>query len=578
MKRSLFIRIFFAFILVIAALTLLSAIISFSIINRQYEHVLAGQLTSNARSLAMLLEPRMGIAPADSLDALVKQLGRNSGFRKTIIQPDGQVLADSETDPAQMESHGDRPEIILALSGVDGSSHRHSATLQRNMLYVAVPLWKHGEVTGVLRLSLFNRQIAQLRNMLKSRLMLMFIPVTLLTLGLALLLSRSLARPIGRLTAAAGRVAAGDLSVQVRMHRGDEIQTLADRFNEMVEALRESSAQRQRQTDLLNAIIASLNEGLCVLDADDRVLHASNSFRAMFPSTGGGRLWEHVRDETLGAFVEELRRTGGADKRTLELNDRVLLCSGSVLPDYGHIVLLFYDLTALAEADRRKKEFVSNVSHELKTPLTSIKGFLETLQEMVPDEEARHYLEIIDRNTNRLIYIVKDLLLLSTLEAGQAVEFKLVSPAAVIQSVCALFRKKVEQKGLNLRLELPPNLPDIEADDYQLEQVLVNLVQNALQYTEEGEIAVGCAWETDRLHIWVSDTGVGIPQQHLPRLFERFYVVDKSRSKKYGGTGLGLSIVKHVVERHSGELRVESQTGRGATFHVWLPLRQGEEG
>ncbi|MCD4829885.1 MAG: HAMP domain-containing protein [Candidatus Cloacimonetes bacterium] len=576
MNRSIFHKILGSYLLLIAGLALAFLLVTFHLVNNQYERLLGQQLESTASSLEPLLAPCVHDTAYAVLDSLVKTIGQRSGYRLTCILPSGVVVADSESEPARMTNHGDRPEIIVALGGSPGSSFRYSATLQREMLYVAVPFVLDGEVSGVLRLSMFNRQIIELRNLLKSRLALMLLPLALLAATLAFVLSNNLARPIRELSQAAKRVAEGQLDVQVHLHRSDEVQTLAQSFNEMVNALRSLMTQQKQQTEILDAIICSLSEGLCVIDADDRIVHASDSFRKMF----GWRdeqsrfFWEVIRNRQANDFVQQLRQDDAPGKQTLEIDDKILLVSGSVLPDFGHVVLLLYDLTALTLADRQKREFVSNVSHELKTPLTSIKGFIETLYDVVEDAEARHYIEIVERNANRLIHIVKDLLLLSTLDADKCGEFADTDLAALIENVCLLFRKRFSEKELRLEVHVPAGLPLIEADGYQLEQVITNLLQNALQYTEKGVIAISCTADAGQLHLAVSDTGIGIPQQHLPHLFERFYVVDKSRSKKYGGTGLGLSIVKQVVERHRGSIEVDTQVGEGATFHVRLPMRQ----
>ena len=567
------------YLVLIAGLALAFLLVTFQLVNAQYEHLLGGQLESTARALEPVLAPYVHQQAYARLDSLVKDMGQRSGYRLTCILPDGTVVADSESDPKRMVNHADRPEIAAAMQGNPGSSYRYSATLQRQMLYLAVPLQSGEQVDGVLRLSMFNRQIVQLRNNLKNRMLLLLLPLIVLATGLGLVLANNLARPIRQIAQAAERVADGHMDVHVRLHRADEVQTLADNFNAMVESLRALMAQQKQQTDTLNAIIASLNEGLCVLDEEGRVVHASNSFRTMFHWRGQQRshFWEIIRNRTANEFVKGLRAGEGPGKLPLEIDDKILLCSGSVLPDIDHVVLLFYDLTALVQADRQKKEFVSNVSHELKTPLTSIKGFLETLQEVVEDDEALHYIRIIERNANRLIHIVKDLLLLSTLDADKSGEMGTVDPAEVIENVCTLFRKRIDEKGLELLVAVDDDLPLIEADDYQLEQVVTNLLQNAIQYTEEGAVTVSCSREGDRILLSVSDTGVGIPHQHLPHLFERFYVVDKSRSKKYGGTGLGLSIVRQVVQRHHGTIDVETGVGAGTAFLVRLPLRQPEE-
>ncbi len=256
----------------------------------------------------------------------------------------------------------------------------------------------------------------------------------------------------------------------------------------------------------------------------------------------------------------------------ITVNEMVFLCSASFLKTDGGIVVVFHDISEIKRLEKIKSDFVLNVSHELRTPLTSIKGYADTIDEGSLSEENRHYLTIIRRNTERLINIVGDLLTLSKLEEREfALSLEPVALPFLIERVLKLFEDQARSKGFSLKMEAPEDLPPVLGDPFKLEQVFINLLDNAMKYTDAGGIAITVALSGDEVIAKVSDTGTGIPQEHIPRIFERFYVVDKSRSKKMGGTGLGLSIVKHIVLLHNGTVRVESAAGKGSAFIVSLP-------
>ena len=255
----------------------------------------------------------------------------------------------------------------------------------------------------------------------------------------------------------------------------------------------------------------------------------------------------------------------------LELNDRIYLCSATFLEAREETIVIFHDITERKNVEKMKRDFVVNVSHELRTPLTAIKGYVETLEEEV-DKKGRRYVEVIKRNTERLIAIVQDLLLLSELEEKESLEIEKVNIKEIVENVIRISEHKLKEKKLDFRVNIENDIPPLRADFFKLEQMFVNLIDNAIKYTEKGEISVSAKHDQEKIIIEIKDTGIGIPKEHLNRIFERFYVVDKSRSRKLGGTGLGLSIVKHIVILHKGKIDVESTAGAGTKFTVTLPL------
>jgi two-component system phosphate regulon sensor histidine kinase PhoR len=328
-----------------------------------------------------------------------------------------------------------------------------------------------------------------------------------------------------------------------------------------------------QQKEELKSIIESLQEGLLVLDKQGKVIRGNESFRKIAGSKApeGRFYWEILRNPQL----PELLKRAGTEKRNLveemTLENRIFMCSVTPLEGAEQIVFIFHDITEIKNIERIKKDFVVNVSHELRTPLAAIKGYAETLREEADAEPSKKYVEIIERNTDRLINIVNDLLLLSSLEEKPALELEDIHFNELLENVTKIFDQRLKDKELSLVMDVNENLPTIKADLFKLEQMLINLLDNAVKYTDRGEITVSLDVQDKKVRIRVTDTGIGIPKEDIPRIFERFYVVDKSRSRKYGGTGLGLSIVKHIVLLHHGTIDIESDLGKGTKVTVTIP-------
>jgi two-component system phosphate regulon sensor histidine kinase PhoR len=396
----------------------------------------------------------------------------------------------------------------------------------------------------------------------------------LFMVAMAFLVSRSLSRPVKHLIEASRKVAAGNFDVRVYPKTRDEIRDLAENFNSMTAEIRELFHNLARQKEELESILASIQEGLLVLDKGGKVILANQSLKQILQNeqVEGKFYWEVVRSSRFGELITEAR----GEKRNLQgefdLNEKDYLGSASYLPFSERLVVTVHDLTEMHRLERVKRDFVLNVSHELRTPLTAIKGFVETLEGEV-EEKDKNYLGIIKRNTERLINIVKDLLLLAELEEkGVSIQTEQMDLKPLVQNVLKIFEPEAKEKGLTLELVVDPEFPPISADPFALEQMFVNLIDNAVKYTEKGGVRIALRKGTGAVQIDVEDTGTGIPAEHLGRIFERFYVVDKSRSKKMGGTGLGLAIVKHIVLAHHGQISVKSVPGQGTVFSVTLPL------
>jgi two-component system phosphate regulon sensor histidine kinase PhoR len=574
MKHSIFFKVFGGFVLIIVALTALFLFFSFRATRAFYLDSLASNLEKLGSSLKFSVMPFIDRDEFEELDVFVKRFGMDIETRITIIDPDGVVLADSEEDPRTMVNHRFRPEIAEAFAGTTGRSLRFSNTVKANMLYVGLPLTKDEQIIGVLRVSLFVKDINKLLASMRSDILPFFILVTLVSLLGAFLISRSLSEPIKELSAASSQVASGNFGTKVYLKNRDEIGLLAKSFNHMTVQIENLVSELTGQKEELKSIISSIDEGIITLDTDGKILLSNPIFQDIIQSENvdGKFYWEVVRKPDFNEFIKTTRDEKKNNSQEIEFGERTLLCSAAYLSSREELIVTFYDLTKIKEVERIKKDFIVNVSHELRTPLTAIKGYVETLSEDI-DEGGKHYLKIIERNTDRLINIVNDLLTLSGVEEKEIdPEFEDVNLQKVTENVLKIFEQSIAAKNLSLVFNIEKDLPSIKGDIFKLEQMFINLVDNAVKYTDEGSIGVELKREDGKVIAVIQDTGIGIPQKDIGRIFERFYVVDKSRSRSQGGTGLGLSIVKHIARLHSGDVQVESTEGQGTKVTIEFPL------
>jgi two-component system, OmpR family, phosphate regulon sensor histidine kinase PhoR len=573
MKNSLFSKVFGGYLVIICIILLFIPFISFKLIRTHY----VNSLTDNLKNVAVTTAPHvvsfLENHRLQELDAFLKNLRGKVNARITVIDKEGTVLADTEKDPSVMESHKMRPEFIDALSSGVGKSTRFSVTLEEEMLYVALPIDKESKALGVIRMSIPLKQINGLLNDLQLRILIGIAIVTLLSIGIAFLLSRGLSRPVDTLASAAKNLAKGNFDTRVYLQTGGELKGLETSFNEMAARMEGLFGNLSRKNEELDTIVSSIQEILVVLDKDGRIKLTNESFRKALDNENVQNkfYWEVMRCPDFSELIRKVTEERKHRTEEIDFRDKHYLCSVTFLSSKEEMVAVLYDITGLKNLERMKKDFVANISHELRTPLTAIKGFVETLEE---EEEIKNvqYLEIIKRHTDRLMNIVNDLLLLSELEqTGSALVIEDVNLVSLAENILKVFEQGAKEKGIEFKLTAPKDLKTVRADPFKLEQMFINLLDNAIKYTEKGEVSISLRQEESKSIIEIQDTGIGIPTSHLPRIFERFYVVDKSRSKKLGGTGLGLSIVKHIVLLHGGTIDVESSLGIGTKFTVVLP-------
>jgi two-component system, OmpR family, phosphate regulon sensor histidine kinase PhoR len=575
MRRSIFFKTFIGCCTIVVAMSGLMLAFTFHAIREDHIETTAENLTTTAIALKDRISPLVITERLADLDVLVKKLGGDMNMRITVIDPGGLVLADSQEDPKKMDNHGTRTEVAQALDGKTGRFLRFSETTKQEMLYIAVPMVEENKAVGVLRLSLYLKDVNRVINTLQIRLLQSSLAIIMFALLFSLWFSRNLWRPIHDLKVALQKVASKDFRVRIFLRNNDELKDLADSFNDMVNQMRGLFSELSRQKEELSSIITSLEEGLLVLDREERVIFLNDSLQKIVGEDlrEGAYYWENFREPAFSELVKWVKTAGQSRVEEIGIRNRVYLCSATFLKSQEEVAVVMHDITDMKNLQKIKTDFVLNVSHELRTPLTSIKGFVETLAEEVTDDQPRRYLEIIGRNTDRVINIINDLLLLSELEgASQKLELALVHLPELIDNVAKIFEQKLQHKGLSFKLDIVPGIPPIMADAFKLEQVFINLIDNAVKYTEAGSVSVRAEGKGNVVEIVVEDTGAGIPREYLSRIFERFYVVDKSRSRAVGGTGLGLSIVKHVITLHNGTIHVDSTLGSGTRFVVTLPV------
>ncbi|MBN1223014.1 MAG: HAMP domain-containing protein [Candidatus Aminicenantes bacterium] len=575
MKRSIFSKIFGGYLVISLVVTALILLFSLSAVRSFHLDSLARGLESLGSALKYQVVPLISAGDYPKLDSFLKEFGNKIETRITVIDREGAVLADSDEDPKNMDNHGFRQEIMTAYSKGIGRSLRYSGTVKEYMLYVALPIENEGRVTHVLRTSLYVRDIDYLLANLRKNIMLFGAIIIAISLVGALLFSRSIASPIQELNAASRRIASGDFNTKVFLKKKNEFKDLADSFNFMTDHIKALFDELSRKKEQVNSILLSIQEGLIALDKDGRIFMTNESFKKITSTqvSEGKLYWEVIRDPALSELFKRVKTHKRNYSEEIELNDRIFLVNTAFLHYTGEIVATFHDITEIRNIERIKKELVLNVSHELRTPLTAIKGFVETLEEATASKKYKNYLEIIKKNTDRLIRIVNDLLVQSELEEKYLqLEVEEIDLKTMLENISKIFEHKLGEKGLSFTLNATENFPDtIKGDSFKLEQLFVNILDNAVKYTEAGRISVNLEKRDKDICITIEDTGIGIPKKDLFRVFERFYVVDRSRSRRLGGTGLGLSIVKHIVLLHGGEVSVESTQGIGTKVVVKLP-------
>jgi two-component system phosphate regulon sensor histidine kinase PhoR len=586
MRRAKLLWHLFPFLLLVTLVTLV-AVTWYSV--RSWRLFYLKQTAADLETRARLVENRIGgralVERETWVDKLCKDLGKTTATRLTVILPTGQVLGDTEEDPARMDNHGDRPEFREAIAGRVGVATRFSFTLGHSRTYVAVPVKAQDKIVGVVRASLPMTAIDQALRAYYVPIALGGVAIALVVALLSFFISRRLSEPLENLKRGAQRFAQGDLSRKLPIPPTDELASLAEVLNEMAGKLEDRINALIRQGQMQEAVLSSMIEGVLAIDPEQRLIalnRAGARLLGVDPEAALSKnITEIIQASDLRWFINRTLSARDPIEGEVEVNkgQQILQAHGTSLRDPEGtglgVLIVLHDVTHLRRLEHLRRDFVANVSHELKTPITSIKGFVETLLAgaIREPENAENFLRIVARQTERLNEIIDDLLSLSRIEKdaerGQIFlttqRIKGVLAAAV--EVC---EPKAKERNIRIIFDCPGDLR-ARVNAPLLEQALVNLVDNAIKYSErDREVRVEAERSGPEVIVRVRDQGSGIPPEHLPRLFERFYRVDSGRSRQLGGTGLGLAIVKHIAQAHGGKVTVASTPGKGSVFTLHL--------
>lgn len=521
---------------------------------------------------------------------LAAMISKNLDMRVTIIDPKGVVIGDSEVGKdglSKLENHMVRSEVRDAMRSGFGQSKRFSTSIRKTMLYMAVPLGKD-KLVGMLRLAMPLSEVEHIEARMFSIISVTIVFALLAALSASFLVSVMISRPLSDMSDVAKRLAAGDFSRKAVVNSNDEAGDLARALNFMADEINAKVSNMSSEKAKLETVLAGMFEGIMLTDAKGKILLLNPAIRKLFfvdSPPDGKRPLEVTRNNDIQDMVDrvlsEKKEIVTREIAILAPDSRNMMASGVPIVKDGALegaVFVFHDITELKRLEEIRKDFVANVSHELRTPISSIKGYAETLLDGKVDSEAtaKEFLNIIYQDTNRLANLIDDLLDLSKIESGKmTMELKALDIAPIVKRCKNVLSNLSKEKSLSIEVDIPNDLPKVKGDEKRLSQVFLNLLDNAIKYTPEGgSVTVRASRKDDVVRIDISDTGIGIPDKDLPRIFERFYRVDKARSRELGGTGLGLSIVKHIVQAHSGQVWVESTPGHGSIFSFTIPVAQ----
>jgi two-component system phosphate regulon sensor histidine kinase PhoR len=555
------------------------------------EHFLLDQVAADLEDRARMLEnqvsPYLDFKEGAAIDAICKQAGSTSNTRFTVILPNGTVLGDTRETPQHMDDHSNRPEIAAALANGIGRSIRFSTTLQQVIFYVAVRAERNLQPIAIIRAALPTAEVEKQLTAIRFEILLMGLIIAVLSLGVTLAISRQFSQRINELKLGASRLAEGDLEHRLAMAESEELAGLAESLNRMAAQLESRMQTVISQRNQLEAVLSSMLEGVIAVNREERIISINPAAARWFDIDAekirGLSIQEAIRNLGIQRFVAralDSREPVQDDIVVFQNGERVLNIKSTPLLDIGPkpigMLIVFSDVTQLRRLENMRRDFVANVSHEIKTPLTAIKGFVETLHQGIVEnpEEAQRFLGIVAKHVNRLNSIVEDLLMLANIEEereSRALKREKTRLRDIFQNAVQICRPRADQKRIQIEIT-GDEAVTAHVDPVLLEQAVVNLLDNAIKYSNPDKaIQVEAIHNPHEILIRVQDHGIGIEKKHLPRLFERFYRVDKARSRALGGTGLGLAIVKHIAQAHGGHVTVESTLGEGSIFSIHLP-------
>ncbi len=583
MKIRLFYKIFGTYLIILA---MAMAVMHF-FVGQQIKSGLEGQIERELLTHARIID----LSSRSEIEGRIFQLAKISQSRVTLIDNNGRVLADSDEEASRMDDHVDRPEIQEAKVRGTGRSLRYSDTLGEEMIYIALAVRERGGITGYIRLARPLVEVRKITEAFNRILFNSFLLITISSLFVAFLFSYKLSSPIREMEQFTDRLRKGEGPGTLIIDSSDEMGQLAKNINYLVEELRSQIKCANEEKGKVEAAFASAIEGVIILNSQDRVESMNRSMKGMVGDQYGDILnktpIEAFRNIELQKALDRFKATGKPVSEEIILGGEapvILDVSITSIPEVTageeKTMLVFHDVTRLKKLEQVRVDFVANVTHEIKTPLTAILGYIETLEAgAIEDREtAGKFLKTISRHAQRLNRLLEDLLTLSNIELGEMkFQFEGVALGGVIEGVFNIMELKAREKKLSIEKNIPETLSLLRADRDRMTQIVLNVLDNAVKFTPEGGTVRIEASETgrDEVVVRITDTGIGVPRDEVERLGERFYRVDKTRSRELGGTGLGLSIVKHFMLAHRGRMEIESQLGRGTTVSLHFPIWRG---
>ncbi|TWI56994.1 two-component system histidine kinase PnpS [Halalkalibacter nanhaiisediminis] len=528
----------------------------------------------------------------DNIQLLTEQFSETLNARVTIILPDGTVIGESDTDPSLMDNHDSRPEIKAVTSGEEGMSIRYSNTVNEELLYYAVPVIDaQNQEIGYVRLGLPTTTLTQMNQTIWGILIISFSIAFVIIGSVTYRVANQMIRPIENATAVAIELAEGNFKARTVEGKSDEIGQLTKSINVLAYNLEQITRRHQAQQERMETLIENMGSGLILINRRGDITLINRTCNDIFQDDTD--LWVNqlyhdvIKHKELNKIVQTIFLT--EEKQRMQIHFPVHLevrhfdvYAAPIMSNKGRlkgIAIVLHDITELKKLEQVRKDFVANVSHELKTPVTSIKGFTETLLDgaMETEQLRGKFLNIIYKESERLQGLIHDLLELSRIEQQYfKLNWQKTNLEGIVEDVAVLLKEKAKEKGIEIVTKKEGD-STLEGDPERLKQILINLVNNGIMYTSSGgRIDILLTGTKDLVELQIADTGVGISEEDLPRIFERFYRVDRARSRNSGGTGLGLAIVKHLVEAHHGHIHVQSQVGKGTTFTVVFKRQQDE--
>ncbi|HOU50953.1 MAG: hypothetical protein KBG22_04835 [Smithella sp.] len=578
MKKNLFYKIFFSYLIIICTSFLLLALF----MRDEIKDVLTSQIETELLSYAKLIDQT---SPEKASERL-SEVAQTSRSRITLINAQGRVFADSESDVSKLENHLNRPEVQEARLKGTGKAVRFSNSLGIDMLYVAVSVKSGTAITGYIRLARPLHDVQTVIEKVYQYILLTLFVVALISLLIALFFSYRLYEPIKAMERFTERLREGKAAGTIILDTADETKTLADNINYLVGELRDKINIANEEKSKLMTAFTSMNEGVLMINAQGVIEFVSpvlsNMLSVRYEDVCGKTIMEAFRSIDLQkAFLEFKSRSENVNREIVLGGTEPVILSVSISGVHGYpeeekTMIVFHDVTRLKKLEQIRADFVANVTHEIKTPLTAIIGYLETIKNGAINnvEETKKFVDIILKQAERLNRLVEDLLIISNIEMKETkLNFNDVSLSAVITNVIALVEAKAKSKNIAIHNNISEKFAPVKADRDKLTQIFVNVLDNAVKFTPDGgRVTIDAREEGAFRVVSVRDTGIGVPGDEIHRLGERFYRVDRSRSRDLGGTGLGLSIVKHLMIAHGGRMHIESQYGRGTQVSLYFPI------